>query len=112
MTGPGPALSLAAVGHVEARPALIDRAARLLAPHWPDLTPGAVRRALADPAKVAAALAHVAPEAYHPVYSDPGGPVNRYDAMVCVSDRSGRFPSCPQLCPDKCVSALLFGGVG
>ena len=38
---------------------------------------------------------------YHPIYSDPGVPVNRYGATVCVSDRSGRFRSCPQLCPNK-----------
>ena len=38
---------------------------------------------------------------YHPIYSDPGGTVNRYGTTVCVSDRSGRFRSCPQLCPNK-----------
>ena len=38
---------------------------------------------------------------YHPVYSDLGVPINRYGATVCVSDRSGRFRSCPQLCPNK-----------
>ena len=38
---------------------------------------------------------------YHPIYSDPGGPVNRCGTTVCVPDRSGRFPSCPQLCPNK-----------
>ena len=47
--GPAEALSLAAVGHVEDRPALIDRAAELLALHW-ELSPDVVRRVLSDPA--------------------------------------------------------------
>ena len=38
---------------------------------------------------------------YHSIYSDPGGPVNRCGTTVCVPARSGRFRSCPQLCPNK-----------
>ena len=69
MSGPGPALSLAAVGHVEDRPALIDRAAELLALHW-ELSPDVVRRALSDPAKVREALEHVAPSGAALIYGD------------------------------------------
>ena len=71
MIGPGLALSFAAIGHLGDRPALIDRAAQLLAPHWPDLTPGAVRRALGNPAKVRDAMEHVAPEGAALIYGPP-----------------------------------------
>ena len=62
MSGPGPALLLAAIGHLTGWRGMIDRAALLLAPHWPDLTVARVRAALADPAKVREALENAAPE--------------------------------------------------
>ena len=71
MTGPGEALSLAAVGHLEARPALIDRAAELLALHW-ELSPDVVRWVLDDPATVREALENAAPEAAALIYGGPG----------------------------------------
>ena len=46
--GPGPALSFAAIGHLEDRPALIDRAAEELAFYF-EVDPKDVRRALSDP---------------------------------------------------------------
>ena len=70
MTGPGEALSLAAIGHVEARPVLIDRAAELLALHW-ELSPDVVRRVLSDPALVREVMEHVAPEGAALIYG-PG----------------------------------------
>ena len=71
VTGPAEALSLAAVGHVEDRPALIDRAAELLALHW-ELSPDVVRRVLDDPATVREALENAAPEAAALIYGGPG----------------------------------------
>ena len=68
--GPAEALSLAAVGHVEDRPALIDRAAELLALHW-ELSPDVVRRVLSDPALVRKAMEHAAPEGAALIYG-PG----------------------------------------
>ena len=68
--GPAEALSLAAIGHVEDRPALIDRAAELLALHW-ELSPDVVRRALDDPALVREALENAAPEGAALIYG-PG----------------------------------------
>ena len=67
MIGPGLALSFAAVGHVGDRPAMIDRAAQLLAAHW-QLNPKDVRRALGNPAKVREAMEHVAPEGAALIY--------------------------------------------
>ena len=69
MIGPGPALALAAVGHEEDRPALIDRAAELLALHW-ELSPDVVRRVLDDPALVREALENAAPEGAALIYGN------------------------------------------
>ena len=67
MTGPGEALSYAAIGHIEGRSELIDRAAELLALYW-ELSPDVVRRALDDPAKVREALENAVPEAAALIY--------------------------------------------
>ena len=67
MIGPGPALSMAAVGHLEDRPALIDRAAEELALYF-EVDPKDVRRALSDPIRVRKALVNVAPEGAALIY--------------------------------------------
>ncbi len=67
VSGPGPALSMAAVGHLVDRPALIDTAAELLALHF-EVDPKAVRRALSDPIRVKKALVNVAPEGAALIY--------------------------------------------
>ena len=43
---------------------------------------------------------------YHPIYSDPGGPVNRYGTIVCVFGCSGCFGVAPNSAPIK--SALPY----
>ena len=67
MTGPGEALSYAAIGHIEGRSELIDRAAELLAMHS-ESSPDVVRRVLSDPVLVREAMEHVAPEGASLVY--------------------------------------------
>ena len=69
MIGPGLALSMASVGHLEDRPALIDRAAQLLALHF-EVDQADVRRALSDPVRVKKALENIAPEATNLIYGE------------------------------------------
>ena len=70
MTGPGEALSYAAIGHIEGRSELIDRAAELLALHW-NLSPDLVRRVLSNPTTVREAMENAVPEAAALIYG-PG----------------------------------------
>ena len=65
--GPGPALSMAAIGHLEDQPELIDRAAQELAFYF-EVDPKDVRRALSDPIRVRKALANIAPEGAALIY--------------------------------------------